>query len=186
VVYVGISNWAAWQIARAIGTCERAGLAPISIIQPMYNLAKRVAEIELFPMAQAEGLAVIPYSPLGGGLLTGKYSRAARDDKGRLATNKMYATRYGEPVHLDIAERFCDYAAKVKVHPATLAVAWVKANPAVTAPIIGARSVEQLQASLDAADYTMSPQQWKEIAALTPEIPLATDRREETQGLSTG
>jgi aryl-alcohol dehydrogenase-like predicted oxidoreductase len=186
VVYVGISNWAAWQIARAIGDCERLGLRPISVIQPMYNLVKRTAEIEMFPLAQAEGLAVTPYSPLGGGLLTGKYSRTKRDDKGRLTTNKMYAARYGEEAHLDIAERFCDYAAKVKVHPATLAVAWVKAHPAVTAPIIGARSVEQLAPSLDAADYTMSPEQWNEIAALTPEVPLATDRREEKQGLSTG
>ena len=65
------------------------------------------------------------------------------------------------------------------VHPATLAVAWVKSHPAVTAPIIGARNVDQLEASLAAGDYEMSPEQWREIAALTPSVPVATDRNEE-------
>jgi len=179
VLYLGVSNWSAWQVARALGVADRLGVAGISALQPMYNLAKRTAEIEILPMAQAEGLAVIPYSPLGGGLLTGKYTRRRRDKKGRLVTNKMYASRYGEQVHYEIAERFSRYARNVGVHPATLAVAWVKAHPAVTGPIIGARNVDQLEASLAAADYEMTDQQWREIAALTPPVPPANDRTDE-------
>jgi len=179
VLYVGVSNWSAWQTARALGQCERLGLSGIHVLQPMYNLAKRTAEIEILPLAQAEGLGVITYSPLGGGLLTGKYTRSGKDAGGRLATNRTYAARYGEDVHLEIAERFCAYAEQAGVHPATLAVAWVKAHPAVTAPIIGARNLEQLEASLAAGDYEMSPAQRAEISALTPPVPVATDRTEE-------
>ncbi len=179
VLYVGVSNWTAWQVARALGTSERLGLSKIQVLQPMYNLAKRTAEIEILPLAQAEDLAVIPYSPLGGGLLTGKYSRTGKDDKGRLSTNRMYAGRYGADVYYEIAERFGEYAKKRGVSPVTLAVAWVRSHPGVTAPIIGARSVEQLEPSLAAADYEMSPEQYAEISALTPPVPVPTDRDEE-------
>jgi aryl-alcohol dehydrogenase-like predicted oxidoreductase len=179
VLYIGVSNWTAWQTARALGLAERLALAPIHVLQPMYNLAKRTAEIEILPLAAAEGLGVIPYSPLGGGLLSGKYSRQKRGGTGRVATNKMYHARYGEQVHFEIAERLTAYAAQAAVHPATLAVAWVKSHPAVTAPIIGARNVEQLEASLAAGDYEMSAEQYDQIAALTPPVPVATDRSEE-------
>jgi len=181
VLYPGVSNWSAWQTAKGLGLAERLGLTPIYVLQPMYSLAKRTAEIEILPLAQAENLAVISYSPLGGGLLTGKYSTAKRDPKGRLTTNERYAVRYGDERYYKLAENFAAYAKKVGVHPATLAVAWVMANPAITAPIIGARNVEQLEASLAAADYQMSPEQWEEIAALTPPVPLATDRTEEAE-----
>ena len=179
VVYPGVSNWAAWQIEKALGICRRESWAGVEVLQPMYNLAKRTAEIEILPMARAEGLAVIPYSPLGGGLLTGKYTRRKRDAHGRLSTYETYSRRYGLDVHFEIAEKFSEYARQAGVHPATLAVAWVMANPSVTAPIIGARNVEQLEASLAAADREMSVEQWKEIAALTPPVPIATDRSEE-------
>jgi aryl-alcohol dehydrogenase-like predicted oxidoreductase len=179
VLHVGVSNWSAWQVAEALGVSAAGGLEEIQVLQPMYSLAKRTAEVEILPMAQAKGLGVIPYSPLGGGLLTGKYTRTRRDQKGRLATNKMYTSRYGLETYFEVAERFAEYARSAGVHPATLAVAWVKAHPAVTAPIIGARSVEQLEASLAAADYAMPKQQYDEIAALTPPVPIATDRDEE-------
>lgn len=178
VLYPAISNWSAWQIEKALGIAALRGLTPPYVLQPMYNLAKRVAEVEILPMAQAEGLAVTPYSPLGGGLLTGKYSSATTDEKGRISTNKMYAARYGEAVHLEIAEAFTAYAQEHGVHPATLAVAWVKAHPAVTAPIIGARNVDQLEASLAAGDYEMTADQRAEIGSLTPPVPVATDRTE--------
>ncbi len=179
VLQVGVSNWSAWQIAGATGLAERRLLAGPTVIQPMYSLAKRVAEMEILPLAQAEGLAVIPYSPLGGGLLTGKYGRERRDATGRLVTNSTYTIRYGSDIYYDVAQRFGEYAAAAGVHPATLAVAWVKAHPAVTAPIIGARNVEQLEASLAAADYEMSAEQRAEISALTPPVPPANDRDEE-------
>jgi len=179
VLYVGVSNWTAWQTALALGEAERLALPSIQVLQPMYNLVKRTAEIEILPLAKDRNLGVTPYSPLGGGLLTGKYSRDKADKAGRLVTNEMYAKRYGQESHHLTAERFAAYAEKVGVHPATLAVAWVKSNPAVTAPIIGARNVEQLEASLAAGDYEMPPEQRREIAALTPSVPVATDRTEE-------
>lgn len=184
ILYIGVSNWAAWQIARAIGKTELLKLAPIHVVQPMYNLVKRTTEIEIFPLAQAEGLAVIPYSPLGAGLLTGKYSTTQKDLSGRIMNVVNYKLRYSDEMYYEIAERFCGSARQHKVHPATLAVAWVKAHPAVTAPIIGARNPEQLKASLDAADYEMSREQWEEISALSYTPPPATDRTEERHGVT--
>ena len=179
VRHFGVSNWAAWQIARGLGISELRRLTKISVIQPMYSLAKRTAEIEMLPMAQTEGLGVIPYSPLGAGLLTGKYSTTRRDQDGRLSINPGYASRYAASEGYAIAERFCAYADTAGIPPATLAVAWVKAHPAVTAPIIGARNTDQLEASLAAGDYRMSDEQWHEISQLTAPVPLATDRSEE-------
>ncbi|MDZ7826666.1 MAG: aldo/keto reductase [Gammaproteobacteria bacterium] len=102
----------------------------------MYNLVKRQAEVELLPLAQSENLAVMPYSPLGGGLLTGKYGSDQRPETGRLTTNKMYQTRYGNRINYEVAERFTAFASDHGYNPVSLAVAWVAHHPAVTAPII--------------------------------------------------
>lgn len=179
ILYPAVSNWAAWQIMKAQGVAAREHLTRFELTQPMYNLTKRQAEVELLPMAQSEQLGVIPYSPLGGGLLSGKYSAQHKPDAGRLIDNRMYAERYGLPGYLEVAGRFTAYAEAHGVHPATLAVAWVGSHPAVTAPIIGARNVEQLEPSLAAASFEMTPEVRAEIAALTPEVPTAHDRREE-------
>ncbi len=177
ILYPAVSNFAAWQVTRALGVGERLGFAPLVAVQPMYNLVKRQAEVEILPMARAENLAVIPYSPLGGGLLTGRYANQTAE--GRLSANKMYATRYGDPTYHDVATRFCSVAQREGVDPATLAVAWVAAHPAVTAPLIGARSVEQMRPSLAAANYVLRPELYREITTLSPAPPLATDRNEE-------
>lgn len=179
ILYPAASNWAAWQIAKALGLAARAGWAPFACLQPMYNLTKRQAEVELLPLALDAGLGVIPYSPLGGGLLTGKYGLTRRPGAGRLTENAMYIRRYGEALHFEVAERFTAYAVERGLHPAALAVAWVMAHPAVTAPIIGARSVEQLEASLAGADIALTPAWRAEISALSYEPAVATDRTEE-------
>jgi aryl-alcohol dehydrogenase-like predicted oxidoreductase len=179
VLHPAVSNWSAWQIAKALGLTERGGLARFECLQPMYNLVKRQAEVEILPLAAAERIGVIPYSPLGGGLLTGKYGLALRPQQGRIIQNPMYAKRYAEPSYYETAERFADHARRHQVHPATLAVAWVMHHPAVTAPIIGARNLEQLEPSLAAAELKMTPEWRAEISALSPEPPLATDRAEE-------
>lgn len=178
VVYPAVSNFAAWQVARALGVAERLGFAPLVAVQPMYNLVKRQAESEILPMAAAERVAVIPYSPLGGGLLTGRYLE--QGEQGRLRVNKVYATRYGDAEYPEVAARLCELARREGVNPATLAVAWVAAHPAVTAPLIGARSVEQLQPSLAAADYALRQDLYREIAALSKAPSPATDRNEES------
>jgi aryl-alcohol dehydrogenase-like predicted oxidoreductase len=183
ILYPAVSNWAAWQIAKALGISAREGLARFECIQPMYNLVKRQAEVEILPLAQAEQIGVISYSPLGGGLLTGKYSTTHKPERGRLVGNEVYMRRYGEPVYYEIAERFTAHAKERGVHPASLAVAWVMSHPAVTAPIIGARNVEQLEASLAALDVEMTPEWSAEISALSVEPPPATDRLEEKRGV---
>ena len=182
VLYPAVSNWAAWQIAKALGVSAREGLARFELIQPMYNLVKRQAEVEILPLAASEGLGVIPYSPLAAGLLLGRYRRGERADGGRLVESTAYAKRYARELESDVPERFVAYAAERGVHPATLAVAWVGAHPAVTAPIVGARSLEQLMPSLAAAEFAMMPEMRAEIAALTPPVPMSHDRAEEAGG----
>ncbi len=179
VLYVGASNFAAWQYMKALGVSERAGLERFSVIQPMYNLVKRQAEVEILPLARSEGFGVMAFSPLGAGLLSGKYLGASAS--GRLVDNDRYHRRYGQPGYAETAERFVAYAGRLGVDPVTLAVAWCSSHPAVTAAIVGARSVEQLEPSLAAAEFEMSEALRAEITALSPELPLAHDRREEAR-----
>jgi aryl-alcohol dehydrogenase-like predicted oxidoreductase len=182
ILYPAVSNWAAWQIAKALGISAVEGLASFACVQPMYSLIKRQVEVEILPMAQAEGLGVISYSPLASGMLTGKYL-GGRPEVGRLLVNQVHIRRYADPGYLEVADRFVSHARSRGVHPASLAVAWVMAHPAITAPIIGARNVEQLEASLGALEIAMTPEWRAEIAALSPEPPPATDRSEEKSGV---
>lgn len=179
VLYPAISNFAAWQAQKALGVAALHGLDPVVAIQPMYNLLKRQAEVELLPMAASEGLAVFPYSPLAGGLLTGKYGRSRRPAAGRIVDNAMYATRYGDPAGFASAEAFTELTEERGLHPVSLAIAWVGAHPAVTAPLLGARSMEQLAPALAAAELTIDSELYDAISALSAAPPPATDRNEE-------
>lgn len=184
VLHVGVSNWAAWQIATALAVARQHDWTPFACVQPMYNLVKRQAEVEILPLCQAERLGVLTYSPLGGGLLSGAYGRGRAPEEGRLVRNRMYQARYGDEAYFETADRFVTLAQELGVHPATLAVAWVAAHPAVTAPILGARNVEQLEPSLAAAEWTMSAEVYARVAALSPTPPPATDRTEEARGVA--
>ena len=186
ILYPAVSNWAAWQIATALGVSQRAQLTRFACIQPMYNLVKRQAEVEIFALAQAEQLGVVTYAPLGAGLLTGKYGRTRRPSDGRLLWDPVYARRYTDPSYYDTAERFTDHARERGVHPAALSVAWVMSHPAVTAPILGARNVQQLEESLGALDIEMTPEWREEISSLSREPSSATDRSEEKDGIVYG
>jgi aryl-alcohol dehydrogenase-like predicted oxidoreductase len=177
ILYPGVSNWAAWQIAKALGISASHGWARFECIQPMYSLVKRQVEVEILPLAQSEGLGVIAYSPLAGGMLTGKYLDHT-PEVGRFLTNQMYQRRYANELYSDISARFSAHAREQGLHPATLAVAWVMAHPGITAPIIGARNVQQLEPSLAAADLELTPEQHAAISALSYEPPPATDRSE--------
>jgi len=179
ILYPAVSNFAAWQTAKALGIAERHGWAKVAAIQPMYNLVKRQAEVELLPMAEAEGLAVFPYSPLGGGLLTGKYGPDQRPDTGRLLSNKMYEVRYAHRSIFEIAGAFTALAAELGHHPVSLAIAWVASHPGVTAPLLGARNLEQLEPALAAAEIALDAETRARISALSLEPPPATDRNEE-------
>ncbi len=173
--HVGLSNFAAWQVMKARQVAESFGLQ-IAALQPMYNLVKRQVEVEILPMARSEGFAVCTYSPLGGGLLTGKY---AAGDTGRIETDQMYAARYAPAWMRAAAAELAGIAAELGTHPATLAVAWVARNKDVTTPIISARSAEQLQPSLDAQSFTMDDALFARLSALAPTPAPATDRLEE-------
>ncbi|MEM9062142.1 MAG: aldo/keto reductase [Pseudomonadota bacterium] len=181
-LHVGISNYSAWQIALGLGIQDRHGWSRTDVLQPMYSLVKRQVEVEILPLAADQGLGVITYSPIGAGLLSGKYrgQKAGQGQgAGRLGTNERYAKRYSLDAMQETADAFVDYAEAKGIHPVTLAVAWVGSNPAITAPIIGARSVEQIQPALAAAEFDMTPDMRAEITALSPPPPSATDRIEE-------
>lgn len=179
ILYLGVSNWAAWQIAKALGLSAQLSLARFECIEPMYNIVKRQAEVEILPLAESEQLGVIAYSPLGAGLLSGKYSTGDPDPAGRILKNEMYAKRYSDPQYLETAARFSAFARKIGVHPVTLAISWVKSHPAITAPIVGARNVSQLEPALASTDFHMTPQIRDEISQLSIQPASATDRLEE-------
>jgi aryl-alcohol dehydrogenase-like predicted oxidoreductase len=177
ILYTAASNFAAWQVEKALGISALRGFVGFKALQPMYNLVKRQAEVEILPMAEAENLAVFPYSPLGGGLLTGKYAGSNRPADGRLVESEMYQIRYRDTY--ETAARFAEFARERGWEPAALAVAWVGSHPAVTAPLIGARNLEQLEGSVAALEIDVTPELRAEISALSPEPPPATDRNDE-------
>jgi aryl-alcohol dehydrogenase-like predicted oxidoreductase len=181
--YPAVSNWAAWQIAKALGIAARQRLAPFESVQPMYSLVKRQAEVEILPMAQEEQMGVVVYSPMAAGLLSGKYSKTSKPKDGLLMWDPVQTVRYGDTAYLKVAERFAAHARKRGVHPAALARAWVLAHPAVTAVIVGARDLEQLEIALGTLDVPMTPEWRAEISALSPEPPPATDRSEVRKGV---
>ncbi|WP_322866588.1 aldo/keto reductase [Aquicoccus sp. G2-2] len=173
--HIGLSNFPAWQVMQADCLLRAMGHR-VDIIQPMYSLVKRQAEVELLPMCAATGLLAATYSPLGGGLLTGKY---AQGGTGRLSENPRYAARYAPAFMHEAAAGLSAIAARLSCHPATLAAAWAAHHPAAPMPILSARSVEQLAPALAAIGFTMDADLYAEITALTPTPPPATDRIEE-------
>ena len=179
ILYIGASNFTAWQVAKALGISENRGWSKIACIQPMYNLVKRQAEVEILPMAVSENIGVISYSPLGGGLLTGKYNQSKASTTGRLTENKMYQARYQPEWMYEVAKKFTALANEMNIDPVSLAVAWAGAHPGVTAPIIGARNLEQLRPSLDAINIDMNEELRNKISTLSIEPAPATDRSEE-------
>ena len=177
VRYIGVSNYAAWQVMKAKKNAIDLGIS-IDVIQPMYNLVKRQAEVELLPMAEEEKIVVCPYSPLGGGLLTGKYIKEGI--VGRLTNDSRYNKRYAPEWMHQTAEKLLILSKTYNISPATLAVAWVSKNPNITAPIISAKTIDQLQPSLDVLNYKMSDELYTEITRLSLSPAPATDRLEET------
>ncbi|MCH7958861.1 MAG: aldo/keto reductase [Candidatus Hydrogenedentes bacterium] len=175
VLHGAVSNFAAWQTMHALAVAEREHFAPIVAIQPMYNLVKRQAEVEILPMAQAHDLAVCPYSPMGAGLLTGKYQRR---EAGRIDVNPMYKERYKDPQYMETSTRFVEYAREHEWSPAALSVAWVAHHPAVTSAIVGARSVAQLDEALESETIELTGAQRNEIDDLSVAPPRATDRED--------
>ncbi|WP_328398441.1 aldo/keto reductase [Nocardia sp. NBC_00416] len=161
ILYVAISNAPAWQVSRMQTIADLRGWSPLVALEIEYNLIERTGERDLIPMAREMGLGVIPYSPLAGGVLTGKYSRAdltasgvASDD----GTRKRFNVALGTVTerNLAIAEVVREVAMELGRTPAQVGLAWTLQNPDVTAPIIGARTPAQLEDDLGAleVDFT--------------------------------
>ena len=179
--YVGVSNYQAYRVARALGRSETLGLTRPVSVQPRYNLLFRQIERELLPLCAEEGLAVIPYNPLAGGLLTGKHARTAPPAGGSRFTlgtaGTTYVQRYWKEREFDTVDAVVKLAAENGVEPATLALAWVLAHPAVTAPLVGASKPEQLQASIAAVDLSLDPALKARLDELTHEYRMGDAAR---------
>lgn len=175
VRHIGVSNYAAWQVMKAQAVMRQFGTR-IDALQPMYSLVKRQAEVELLPMCLDQGILPATYSPLGGGLLTGKY---ASGGAGRLSEDHRYAARYGVEWMHAAAQGLTEIANELGVSPACLAVSWVLKSRYHPNPIVSARNVDQLRPSLTAATFDMSDELYSRLSALTPKPAPATDRLEE-------
>ncbi|WP_342240116.1 aldo/keto reductase [Inquilinus sp. OTU3971] len=170
VLYVAISDAPAWQVARMQTIADLRGWSPLIALQIEYSLIERTVERDLIPMARELGLGVIPWSPLASGVLTGKYGRADLDIGGTaeaVGTRKNVAAANGALTErtLAIAEEVKAVAAEIGKSPAQVALAWTLLNPAVTAPIIGARTAAQLEDNLGALDVVLSDDQQARLDA---------------------
>jgi aryl-alcohol dehydrogenase-like predicted oxidoreductase len=169
--YVGCSNFLAYHVARAVGRSEALGVVRFDSVQPRYNLLFREFERELLPLCLEEGIGVIPYNPIAGGLLSGKHNRETAPPEGSRFTlgwaGKIYQDRYWHEGMFDTVAKLGSLAHEASMSLVTMAVAWVMANPAVTAPIIGASRPEQLQAALAAATTTLAPELKTRLDELT-------------------
>ncbi|MFI5282535.1 MAG: aldo/keto reductase [Candidatus Dormibacterales bacterium] len=171
VRYVGCSNFAPHRLARALGRSEARGLVRFESAQPRYNLLFRDAERELFPLCLEEGIGVIPYNPIAGGMLSGKHDFSKPPPKDtRFAipnAGTQYRERYWHKHVFETVSAFAAIAAEIGLKPATLALAWVLHQPAVTAPIVGASRAGQLDDTLAAADVRLSDDVLQKLDALT-------------------
>ncbi|KPU97679.1 alcohol dehydrogenase [Variovorax paradoxus] len=171
--YVGVSNFLAYRLARALGKADLLRLTRFVSVQPRYSLLFREIERELLPLASEEGLGVIPYNPLAGGLLTGKYKPGASPEANTRFTlgtaGNMYQDRYWNERSFNTVTQLHALADEAGVPLATLAVAWVMANPLITAPLLGASRPEQLDATLAAAEYQLDPALKQKLDELTAE-----------------
>jgi aryl-alcohol dehydrogenase-like predicted oxidoreductase len=171
--YIGVSNFLAYRLARAIGRTELHKLTKLVSVQPRYSLLFREIERELLPLADEEGIGVIPYNPLAGGMLTGKYQPGSKpEDRTRFTlgtAGAIYQDRYWNDRSFATIAQLHTLADEAGVPLATLAVAWVMANPLVTAPLLGASQPEQLDATLAAAAYKLDPALKQKLDELTAE-----------------
>lgn len=153
VRYIGCSNTMAYQLARAVGRSELHGISRFESVQPRYNMLFRENERELLPFCDEEDIAVIPYNPLAGGMLTGKHRSGAPTEGTRFTLGKsqeLYRERYWHDRMFESVEEIRSVAEDAGTPMTTLALQWVLANPAITAPIVGASRPEQLEASVAA------------------------------------
>lgn len=171
VRYLGASNHTGWQLAKAVETSRRLGIEAYASLQPQYNLLARPVEWELIPLCRAEGLAVLPWGPLRGGWLSGRYSRdmggapegSRVDTASRMGWSETWAA-YDNDHTWAVVDALRAVADKHGKHPAQVAIRWVAQRPGVTAPILGASRLDQLEVNLGALGWHLPED---DVAALT-------------------
>jgi aryl-alcohol dehydrogenase-like predicted oxidoreductase len=176
VRYVGCSNYPAWQLALALGLSARLDLARLDCVQPRYNLLYRDIESELLPLCRDQGVGVIAYNPLAGGLLTGKYSGRDTPPEGTRfslggKTGPLYRERYWQQAQREAVDRLKAFFAPRDKALVRVALAWVLAQPGMTSAIVGASKPEQLDESLAAADLTLDAEEREACDAVWYELP---------------
>ncbi|MGF6299477.1 aryl-alcohol dehydrogenase-like predicted oxidoreductase [Paraburkholderia sp. WC7.3d] len=177
--YVGVSNWGAWRIARALGRCEALRLVKPVTVQPRYNLLFRQFERDLTPMCEAENLATLCYNPLAGGLLTGKYlngeppEAATRFGAGSAAA--AYRQRYWHEKEFEAVGRIVNVAQDAGISPERLAVAWLLAQRGVTCAVLGVSRASQLSQVLLAGDTRLDEQVLDQLDTITHEFRLGDE-----------
>jgi aryl-alcohol dehydrogenase-like predicted oxidoreductase len=172
--YIGVSNFLAYRLARAIGRQDTLRLARYVSAQPRYNLLFREIERELLPLAREEGLAVNPYNPLAGGMLTGRYRQTDDPTQGRFSPEMggfgaMYKARYWREREFQTIDQLSAIAKEAGQPLPTLSIAWIMANPVITSVILGASRSDQLKDTIAASDYVLTPDLKSKLDDLTVE-----------------
>ena len=173
--YIGVSNWAAWQIAKALGIAERRGWDKFVSLQAFYTVANRELEREIVPMLESEGLGLMVWSPLAGGLLSGKYARGQggqAEGEGRRA--KLDFPRVDKDLAFQVVETMRPMAESRDVAVSSIAIAWLLHRPVVSTVILGARRPDQLAENLKASDVELTAEELgrlEELGVPEPEYP---------------
>jgi aryl-alcohol dehydrogenase-like predicted oxidoreductase len=176
VRFVGASNYASWQLCQMLWLAEKNGCQPVQVVQPMYNVLARGIEQELLPMCRQFKLAIVPYNPLAGGLLTGKHQSSAPLE-GRFTRMPIYKDRYWHPANFDAVQKLTSIASEAGRSLTSLAIGWLLQNVSVTSVILGASRLEHLQENLKALDDRPLPPEtlaacdevWRTLRGVTPQ-----------------
>ena len=162
VNYIGTSSMFAWQLAKALAVSDRLGIARFVSMQNHYNLCYREEEREMIPFCEDQGIALIPWSPLARGFLTGRYKRGGKVDTARYRSDKYFAERFFKPEDFDVVERAEEIAKEKGVTVSQIALAWLL-HKGVCAPIIGATKVEHLEDAVSSLEVKLSPDDMKRL-----------------------
>ena len=175
VRYIGCSNFPAWLLCKALWTSDKYGLESYVVSQPRYNLFQREIEREVIPLCVDQGIGIVPYSPLAGGVLTGKYKAGSQpppDSRGALELGwlKRHNFHWEDPVNLKVLQGLKEISKDIGISMVQIALAWLRANPAITAPGIAASNIEQLEEILAAIDINLSKADLERIDKIAPSM----------------
>lgn len=185
VCFIGVSNWRSWQIVKALGIAERKNYVPIVSVQPRYNLLYRIIEEELVPMCMSEGLGILTYNPLAGGMLTGRYRTGQQIEantrfalSGVLKAGELYQDRYWQAPIFSAIEKYRIWCSDRGYDMATTAIRWTMQQPGISSVIIGASRPEQMDTTLAAAEMsTLNEEELKFLDQLWFSLPRRKEDR---------